>query len=172
MSGNIKYKKKDVLEMLQQSNEIEDELSPEAMEDSILAWDYLMKPRKELKLKTILTVHDKLLHRLRPDIAGKVRDCEVWIGGEKKMFLSTQLIEETLKGWIKLSNPLGLRPWPAERRNKAAKESHITFESLHPFEDGNGRVGRILYNWLRLQIGLPIHIIYFHKRWEYYNWFK
>jgi hypothetical protein len=49
---------------------------------------------------------------------------------------------------------------------------HVSFEHLHPFRDGNGRVGRILYNWQRLKLGLPIHVIKYEDRWEYYNWFK
>lgn len=30
------------------------------------------------------------------------------------------------------------------------------YENIHPFRDGNGRTGAILYNWLRKSLGAPI----------------
>ena len=58
-------------------------------------------------------------------------------------------------------------------RTAHCKRTHIDFEQLHPFEDGNGRVGRILYNIHRVTLGLPIHIIHEgEEQMEYYKWFK
>ena len=34
-------------------------------------------------------------------------------------------------------------------------KQHVLFESIHPFEDGNGRTGRILLNYLLISNGLP-----------------
>lgn len=36
---------------------------------------------------------------------------------------------------------------------------HTLFESIHPFEDGNGRVGRILLNYLAISQGYPPIVI-------------
>jgi Fic family protein len=36
---------------------------------------------------------------------------------------------------------------------------HTLFESIHPFEDGNGRVGRILLNYLSVSKGFPPIVI-------------
>ncbi|MGC8677456.1 MAG: Fic family protein [Hydrogenobaculum sp.] len=36
---------------------------------------------------------------------------------------------------------------------------HVLFESIHPFEDGNARTGRIITNYLLISIGLPPIII-------------
>ena len=53
------------------------------------------------------------------------------------------------------------------------KRWHIQFEHIHPFEDGNGRVGRILMNFQLVKKGLPILVIHEGKEQrEYYKWFK
>ncbi len=38
-------------------------------------------------------------------------------------------------------------------------KQHILFESIHPFEDGNGRTGRILINYILISKGFPPVII-------------
>ena len=53
------------------------------------------------------------------------------------------------------------------------EQDHIWFEKIHPFEDGNGRTGRILMNIQRLNAGLPLLIIHEGKeQMEYYKWFQ
>ena len=45
---------------------------------------------------------------------------------------------------------------------------HNQFENIHPFQDGNGRVGRLLLNNILLKHGLPPLNIEFKHRQEYY----
>jgi len=168
----MKYDQLSVKNFLRQSNYIEKEYSDEALIDALEAWEYLMKDKKCLTTKSILNIHGKLMRRLRPDIAGKFRDCDVWIGGQKKIFISTALIAESVRGWIKTCNIQKYSRAKAEEREAAAIEWHVMFEGIHPFEDGNGRVGRILYNYHRNRLDLPIHIIDENERFEYYNWFR
>jgi Fic family protein len=49
---------------------------------------------------------------------------------------------------------------------------HNQFENIHPFADGNGRVGRILLNNILLKHGLPPINIDFKNRLEYYQTLK
>ena len=53
------------------------------------------------------------------------------VPGEMKRFIS----------WFNRTAPQGKEPLPAITRAGAA---HLFFESIHPFEDGNGRIGRAI----------------------------
>lgn len=45
---------------------------------------------------------------------------------------------------------------------------HLNFESIHPFADGNGRVGRILMNYYLMTHGYPPTIIHNEDKGIYY----
>jgi len=49
---------------------------------------------------------------------------------------------------------------------------HYKFEKIHPFGDGNGRVGRLIMNYILWHKGHPIIIVEYKKRKSYYNALK
>lgn len=49
---------------------------------------------------------------------------------------------------------------------------HLNFEHIHPFVDGNGRIGRILNNYLLIREGFVPMNIKFVDRQKYYDAFK
>lgn len=45
--------------------------------------------------------------------------------------------------------------------------THLRFETLHPFMDGNGRTGRALWAWQMLKLGRDPFALPFLHRWYY-----
>ena len=159
----------DIEEFLRESNAIESEYSDVAFEDAKLAWDYLSQQTK-LTVENVLETHRLLMQHLRPDIAGAFRDCDVFIGGQRKYFISQTLLKEDLQKIIDLIHQSIIL---SMLREGSCQHAHVFFEEVHPFEDGNGRIGRIIYNWHRKLLGLSVHIIHEgQEQKEYYRWFR
>jgi Fic family protein len=169
-------------EFLMESNHIEMIYDVQADLDARDAWDYLIE-KDELTVNDVLEAHGILMRNLNPRIAGKLRDCDVYIGGKRKYFISETLLKEELDNFCESLNKTipkkgGIGDVKGNPSHTTAVDHHVIFEDLHPFEDGNGRVGRIIYNWHRVLMGLPIHVI--HADWPnqkgeqayYYTWFK
>ena len=166
-----KPNKEIINDFLRQSNYIENERSEVAFEDAQRAWRYAYKNMYDLDLNKLLKIHDLLMRRLRPDIAGKFRNGDVYIGGQRKIFVSETLIKQELASSIMVNL---VYPDPSKQDfDEFCRNIHIRFENVHPFIDGNGRVGRILYNIHRLKCDLPIHVIHEgEEQMSYYKWFK
>jgi len=145
---------------LLESNAIEGEYSEEAMNDAVFAWEFA-KYIAELNFDNILMIHRLLMKRTRPDIAGILRKVPVRVGNYFPP--NPGEVRRLLMMWV----------WDygkAKNRIDIIK-AHIKFEKIHPFEDGNGRVGRIILNWQKLKAKLPIMVIEEKKKNEYYHWF-
>ncbi len=62
-----------------------------------------------------------------------------------------------------------LQDIPPEKILTAAAFFHVKFENIHPFADGNGRVGRLVMNYLLVLHDHPPIIIHEEDRKPYYD---
>ena len=99
-----------------------------------------------LTVKALLKVHDVLMSRIEPSVAGAVRTYQNWIGGRDDSPEGADYIPppaeycepllEDLIAYMRASEP--------HSALTAAALTHVQFELIHPFGDGNGRTGRML----------------------------
>jgi Fic family protein len=76
---------------------------------------------------------------------GEFRKNQVWIGGhrpDEATFVPTPA-NELANCWAELERYINDLPEATDPLIKAAL-SHVQFETIHPFMDGNGRIGRLL----------------------------
>lgn len=167
-----------VKEFLSESNKIESEYSEQALLDANQAWiTGVLNFKEDFSIDLICGLHRRIMKRLNPKIAGKIRKVPIYVGNSKgyRECLKPELINERLtklvKSWNDTKNTL-------EGMSETAKivfikQWHIDFEGIHPFEDGNGRTGRMIMNLQRLYLNLPLLIIHEgQEQFNYYSWFK
>jgi Fic family protein len=97
--------------------------------------------------------------------AGCYRNVQVYIEGSSHVpplgFEVPRLVSELLH-WLE-KNPEELRPI------ELAGVFHYRLVSIHPFDDGNGRVSRLFQNLLLLKFGYPLTVIRNVDRRRYYD---
>jgi Fic family protein len=145
---------------IRESNLIEEVDDPAEDTRCHQAWEWLQ--RQPWNIDTVLLLHKRIMRKLNPRIAGKIRTCDVYVGNYRAP--SWTLASGLLTEWVRATE---------NSANEAQiKHDHVQFESIHPFEDGNGRTGRMLMNWQRVRAGLEPLVILARERWDYYDWFK
>lgn len=115
----------------------------------------------------ILAIHKIILSGIIDDWAGKYRQTEILIRGVDVELPEARDVPRLMGNFIK---------WLEEKQEehpvRIASIAHYRFEGIHPFIDGNGRVGRLLMNLILILNGYPMAIIRNEQRAQYLNAFK
>lgn len=121
----------------------------------------MLKTKEEISDKLLLKWHKEIFKETKPDIAGKYRNYQVRVGS----YLSPDwhTIENLTAQLITFTSQSKLNSV------ELAARAHYIFEKIHPFGDGNGRIGRLLMNYLLWKNDYPMLIIEYKKRKSYYK---
>jgi len=113
----------------------------------------------DLSTDAILAMHEALMRTHDPDIAGRWRSEQVWIGGGRLGPHHAQFVPPTASRVPSAMDDLiafiDRDDMPALVQGAIA---HAQFETIHPFADGNGRTGRALVHALLRAKGLTRNV--------------
>ncbi|MHA1972595.1 MAG: Fic family protein [Candidatus Hodarchaeales archaeon] len=119
----------------------------------------------DLNYNVILEWHHILFKDSKPDIAGKIRSVQVKIAGSDLEVPSPveifPLLDEFFQWYHQSKNLLH----PLE----LAALVHYKFVSIHPFVDGNGRISRMMMNYVLFKHNYPLYSLPEKVRNTYYN---
>jgi len=130
---------------------------------------YINKRAKEqeLTLEVILSLHKMLISNIRDDVAGRFRKDNEYVRVGSHIAPAPQEIVERLEKMLSEYNASS-----HESIIKRIARLHLSFEDIHPFIDGNGRIGRVINNYLLIREGfVPINIKFIDRK-KYYDAFK
>ena len=121
----------------------------------------MLKTKEAVSEELLLKWHAELFKETKADIAGRFRQYLVRVGP----YVAPQWneIERLMEQLTSFVNDSKLNP------AEVAARAHYMFEKIHPFGDGNGRIGRLLMNYLLWRNGYPILIIEYKRRQSYYK---
>jgi Fic family protein len=131
--------------------------------------EYTSKKAKdeELNMEKILFLHKMLLSNIRDEIAGRFRQKGEWVRVGNYIAPDPEKVEEMLQEMF-----LVYKTSAQENIITRIARLHLMFENIHPFCDGNGRIGRVIINYLLIREGyVPINIK-FIDRSLYYQAFR
>jgi len=127
----------------------------------------LEKNKSLLHIKLILSFHKTLLTNIDDNIAGRFRIGKEWVRVGNHLGANPQFVPKLMQELVDNYN-----------QNKisyfldAVSYFHAEFETIHPFVDGNGRMGRVIINLHLMNLGFPPIIIQNKsKHTEYYTLF-
>lgn len=120
----------------------------------------------EINKETILLLHHMLISGIDDTIAGRFRTKGEYVRVGTHIAPAPEAVERLIDAaLLEYSSDLD-----AYFLEKIAK-FHLDFETIHPFNDGNGRIGRVIINYQLQRLGFPSVIIRDREKKDYYQAF-
>jgi Fic family protein len=118
---------------------------------------------QELTLDGLLLLHKMLIANIRDDVAGRFRQDGEWVRVAGHIAPDPKEVVGRLEKMLAAYNARS-----HENIIKRIALLHLTFEYIHPFVDGNGRIGRVINNYLLIREGfVPVNIKFIDRKMYY-----
>jgi Fic family protein len=124
----------------------------------------MLKTQETLSEQLILKWHENIFKETKSDIAGRFRNYRVRVG--PYIAPNWKNVNKLIKHLVLFVNESKLNSV------EVAARAHYIFEKTHPFGDGNGRIGRLLMNFVLWKNQYPMLVIEYKKRKSYYKALK
>lgn len=133
------------------------------------AFDYLLRFRGDITKTITCKLHELVMKgTVKPELGdqiGTYRTVQVYIRGVEWIPPGPRQVPKDMKA---------LMEWYTKNKRRlhpvvTAAYFHAGFELVHPFFDGNGRVGRLLMNLILHKNGFPMVNIPYRVRRQYYD---
>jgi len=121
----------------------------------------MLDKQEKISKGRLLKWHREIFRETKPDTSGRFRDFLVRVGAY--IAPDWQDVEHLMEKFIRFLDKSKLNPV------ELAARAHYRFEKVHPFGDGNGRVGRLVMNHILWHNSYPMLIIEYTKRKSYYK---
>jgi len=121
----------------------------------------MLKAQDPISNELLLKWHNEIFKETKQDIAGKFRTWPVRVG--PYLPPDANKIEQLMKQLLSFVNESPMNP------AETAIRAHYIFEKIHPFGDGNGRIGRLLMNYILWKNGYPMFVVKNNKKQAYYK---
>lgn len=122
---------------------------------------------KEADKEMILLLHQMLIGGINDNIAGRFRRSGEYVRVGSYIAPAPENVERMIES-ILIDYSSDHTAYFADKISKF----HLEFETIHPFNDGNGRIGRVLINYQLFRLGFPSIIIRNKEKAEYYKTFS
>ncbi|MBI5065336.1 Fic family protein [Candidatus Woesearchaeota archaeon] len=161
-SEGSKVTRKDIEKVIKKRIEPRTLIEKEVI-NSINTINFAFSKNMKWNEKAIKNIHKNLFWNIYPEIAGKYKK------------VNNIVNNSATTDWKKVHSTMKhLLHWYKQNKKKIyppilALEFHWRFESIHPFEDGNGRVGRIILNSMLVQQGYAPVIFFTQNHHAYCN---
>jgi Fic family protein len=110
----------------------------------------LVEKKTPVTREVILALHSLVMDKIL-EVKGQFRTAPVYIRGANMTPPPASRVEPLMREWLAWIDGEGRNYEPVMR----AAIAHHGFEAVHPFLDGNGRVGRLLLNLMLMREGYP-----------------
>lgn len=149
------------------SNRTQVEQAEARNHQAALLWllEQLQSKQFAINEEVVIGLHLRLMNGIISD-AGQYRKHSVRIMGANVPLANHQKIPVLMGELLTLVNTK-----PSDLASHLA-QTHAAFEKIHPFSDGNGRVGRLLMLAQALRIGIAPPLVLKEKKQAYYKYLE